>query len=232
MHIVLENLTFTLPGSKFDKQCQINEKNVKTDAKNNDSTDIKKYADKFMAQKPQVRNVTTQTNLIDDKHISTKITQTDEDHRLKELQRHIIDITTNFKKETERSDNFRAELQHVSQKLSVVNEQKKISGYTIQNLTDSNNQKDSFIKSLQSNTNELKNHIDDLKSNLAQVLQEKNTCMDENRNLLQALKEVENEKNSMITEYNELLKKERQEYAKAVKDLQEKILVMKTHLDG
>ncbi|XP_072939953.1 centrosomal protein of 290 kDa [Epargyreus clarus] len=230
----LKNLTFTLPGSKFVKQPQMHEKNDIGNATNHNKVSKEKtiHADKIMVQKSPVTNVMTQTNFINEKQVSTKVIQTGEDYKIKELQYHINDLKTELKRETERSENVRTELRRISQQLSVVNEQKDISNYTIQNLTDSHNQKDGLIKSLQSNILTFKNQIDDFKNNLAQLLQEKTSCMEENHNLLQTLKELENDKNTVITEYKELLKKEREEYSRAVKDLHEKIFVLKTQLEG
>lgn len=182
-------------------------------------------------RKPEVVNVFVQTiqDYNTDGQKTYKAIQTNEDSN--EAERVINVLRKEFeKKNKELADSMKL-VQKRTEEILVLNSEKINTESTIQNITDSNHQKDRMNKRLQNTVDDLKKQIDNYKhAQVTEKLKMNEMFNEENKTLLDALKKFESDKNAIVAEYKELLNNERNQYAKCTKELQMKILDLESQL--
>ncbi|KAF9414446.1 hypothetical protein HW555_007643 [Spodoptera exigua] len=164
---------------------------------------------------------------------TNKLIQTDENNDVINKMRDQIESLTAEINETSKQLYEAMSLTHKrTEEILALNNEKVTYETKLQSLKESSNQKDIVNDKLQSTVNDLKNQIIDLQKKLnAEANQKRENANEENKSLLLALKQLEDDKNSIIVEYKGLLNNERDEYAKSVKDLQLKIVELQSNLD-
>lgn len=119
-----------------------------------------------------------------------------------------------------------------TEEILVLNIEKATFESTLQNLKASISQKDIINEKLQYTVDNLTKQLNDIQmKQITETNQKKDTVNEENNTLLLALKQLENDKNAIMVEYKELLRNERDEYAKSVKEMQVKIMELQSTLD-
>ncbi|KAH9635475.1 hypothetical protein HF086_015475 [Spodoptera exigua] len=164
---------------------------------------------------------------------TNKLIQTDENNDVINKMRDQIESLTAEINDTSKQLYEAMSLTHKrTEEILALNNEKVTYETKLQSLKESSNQKDIVNDKLQSTVNDLKNQIIDLQKKLsAEANQKRENANEENKSLLLALKQLEDDKNSIIVEYKGLLNNERDEYAKSVKDLQLKIVELQSNLD-
>lgn len=184
-------------------------------------------------RKPDVVNVFVQTtqacNL--DAEKTYKTIETNEDKEFNKAERVINDLRKELeKKNIELADSMKL-VQKRTQEMLALNSEKHNTESTIQNIKDSNRQKDRMNKRLQNTVDDLRTQIDIYKQGqVNEKLKMKEMFNEENKTLLDAMKKFESDKNAIVAEYKELLNNERNQYAKCTKELQMKILDLEGQL--
>lgn len=129
------------------------------------------------------------------------------------------------------ADNTSTAIQQ-SQEISQLRREKEEINTMLKNITESNTQKDKLNKTLQTVQESLKQEINNLKSNQLMEISKLNETMNsENQALLLEVKKTENDKKEIISEYRQLLSKEREDYANSLKNLQIKLKDLQTKFD-
>ncbi|XP_030041356.2 centrosomal protein of 290 kDa isoform X2 [Manduca sexta] len=179
----------------------------------------------------KVANVLTQTTPLK-VDTSNKHVQTDEDKAVNELKIYSNSLKIdNDKKVKELREAMTLARIRTEENLKLNSEKIGLES-DIQTLQQSNIERDHSNEKLRITIEELRKQINDLKSTqFAEQSMVRDVMNEENKSLLLALKQLENDKNILAAEYKELLNKEREEYSKNVKTLQEKILELQTEID-
>lgn len=198
------------------------------DEKGEKKTDISNEQNKAEVKKT---SVAVQTLSIQ-KRNEFKITQTDQDQEHATLHTKIVTLKTEREKIWKDLTDAQALIDHKANDVKILKSQKINLENTIANLIDSNNQKEILNERLRGTIDDLRKQNDDFRSiQISQRNKLRDAANEENKSLLLALKQLENDKNSIVSEYQELLQIERNEYSKAVKDLNTKIYELQSKLD-
>ncbi|KAJ8727672.1 hypothetical protein PYW07_001791 [Mythimna separata] len=119
-----------------------------------------------------------------------------------------------------------------SEEILILNNEKVTFESTLRSLKASYSQKDTIIEKLRYTVDDLTKRLNDIQiKQITETNQKRDNINEENKTLLIALKQLENDKNTIMVEYKELLKNEREEYAKSVKEMQVKIMELQSKLD-
>ncbi|KAM3967187.1 uncharacterized protein ACR2FA_011528 [Aphomia sociella] len=158
--------------------------------------------------------------------------QTVEDKILTELNYRVKDLVKdNDKKSNELSQALSLAHQR-SEDILKLNNQKLNLVSTIEALKETNLQKEKHNQKLHTAVEDLKQQLDNSKcNNVTEINKIKDIAREENKSIIMTLKQSENEKNNLIEDYKELLKNEREEYSKSMKDMSIKIMELQTQLD-
>lgn len=223
----------TLPNPQVLQPSKINVDMTKIYKEDVTKSILGSPVNKAKDRKPDVVNVFVQTVQVCGKNAQKKIKaiQTDEHKEFNEEKRVII----NLRKELENTKKELVEamslLQKRTEEILVLNTEKINTESTIQDITNSNHQKDRMNNRLHNIVEDLRKQIDNYKQ--AQVTEKvkiNEMVNEENISLLKTLKKFESDKNAIVEEYKDLLNKERNQYAKSTKELQMKILDLETQL--
>lgn len=193
-------------------------------------TDIPNRTNK-LNQIVQNANISTQT-LSYQNNNESKFTQTDLDQEKTTINKEMIVLKTENEKMRKDLTYLKNYANKKEEDIKTLNFQKSNLENTIENLRDSSIQTEMLNNRLRVTIEELKRQNDNYRS--IQDAQQNRICdaaNEENKSLLLALKQLENEKNVIVSEYQELLHTERHEYSKSVKDLNTQILELKSKLD-
>lgn len=164
--------------------------------------------------------------------LTNQLTQTDEYKVINELKTQIDSLQLNIDKKNKELAEAMSLMQTRSAEIITLNKDKIALEYSMKNLRDTNNQKDALNNRLRQTIDELRKQIDEFK--LLQVTESnkiKDSVNEENKSLLLALKQLETDKNTITSEYKELLNNEREEYARSVKELHVQMMEMQSKLD-
>lgn len=172
----------------------------------------------------------TQTDPTDTylKTTDDKLIQTDDDKTTVDLNSRLNKLFSDLKQKDKLLEEVNMLSNHQAHNLLYLNTENNELKNKLQNLSDKFDEKDNIIKHLELSIDSSKKEIKYLK------LKEMNfneTVNDENQALLLNLKKIESDKNDVIMEYKELLKKERQDYQKSIKKLQSKLLDLQSVVD-
>lgn len=99
---------------------------------------------------------------------------------------------------------------------------------TVKNLTEEISRRDNFITELQSTVTDLKTQVTSLQ--VEEKTKISSLTNEARNNILLALKNVESDKNTLIEQYKDMLKKEREEYTNNIKDTQKTIAELQSQL--
>lgn len=184
-------------------------------------------------RKPDVVNIfvqTTQDWTADAQRTFNEI-QANENKELNEEKRVINDLRKELEKKNKELADATKLVQKRTEEVLILNTEKFNTDSTIQNIRDSDHQKDRMNKRLQNTVEDLRKQIDNYKHvQVNERVKMKEMVNDENKTLLNGLKKFESDKNAIVAEYKELLNNERNMYAKSTKELQMKILDLENQL--
>lgn len=164
---------------------------------------------------------------------TNKLIQTDENNDvISKMREHIESLTIEIDKTNKQLYDAMSLTHKRTEEILALNNEKVAYESKLQNLKESSSQKDIMNDKLQLAVDDLKKQIIDLQmKQYAEANQKRETANEENKSLLLALKQMEDDKNAIIVEYKGLLNNERDEYTKSVKDLQLKIVELQSKLD-
>lgn len=164
---------------------------------------------------------------------TNKLIQTDENNDvISKMREHIESLTIEIDKTNKQLYDAMSLTHKRTEEILALNNEKVAYESKLQNLKESSSQKDIMNDKLQLAVEDLKKQIIDLQmKQYAEANQKRETANEENKSLLLALKQMEDDKNAIIVEYKGLLNNERDEYTKSVKDLQLKIVELQSKLD-
>lgn len=164
---------------------------------------------------------------------TNKLIQTDENNDvISKMREHIESLTIEIDKTNKQLYEAMSITHKRTEEILALNNEKVTYESKLQNLKESSSQKDIMNDKLQLAVEDLKKQIIDLQmKQYAEANQKRETANEENKSLLLALKQMEDDKNAIIVEYKGLLNNERDEYTKSVKDLQLKIVELQSKLD-
>lgn len=164
---------------------------------------------------------------------TNKLIQTDENNDvISKMREHIESLTIEIDKTNKQLYDAMSLTHKRTEEILALNNEKVTYESKLQNLKESSSQKDIMNDKLQLAVEDLKKQIIDLQmKQYAEANQKRETANEENKSLLLALKQMEDDKNAIIVEYKGLLNNERDEYTKSVKDLQLKIVELQSKLD-
>ncbi|PZC75983.1 hypothetical protein B5X24_HaOG205276 [Helicoverpa armigera] len=159
--------------------------------------------------------------------------QTDEtSDTLEVMSNRIASLKADIDKTTKQLYEAMGLAQKRTQEILTLNNEKVVYESTIQNLKHSNNEKDALNEELRGIIGDLKKQLNDYQTKqISEIHQKRDSKNEENKSLLLAIKQLENDKNAIMVEYKELLNNEREEYAKSVKELHVKIMELQSKLD-
>ncbi|XP_063893324.1 centrosomal protein of 290 kDa [Helicoverpa armigera] len=162
-----------------------------------------------------------------------RIIQTDEtSDTLEVMSNRIVSLKADIDKTTKQLYEAMGLAQKRTQEILTLNNEKVVYESTIQNLKHSNNEKDALNEELRGIIGDLKKQLNDYQTKqMTEIHQKRDSKNEENKSLLLAIKQLENDKNAIMVEYKELLNNEREEYAKSVKELHVKIMELQSKLD-
>lgn len=193
---------------------------------------IVKSPTKTIKHKPEIANTSTQTSPLEKKETRLSSTQTAEDFGLIELISQINVLKNDNSKIAGELADAMSLAQKQSDDILHLNAQKINLETCIQTLKNSNDQRNKQNDKLLAANENLKQQLDDFKNNaISERNKSKNLANEENKSLLLLLEQVENDKTVIVNEYKELLKNEREEYSKSLKDLNIKVMELQTELD-
>ncbi|XP_026736968.1 centrosomal protein of 290 kDa-like [Trichoplusia ni] len=173
-----------------------------------------------------------QTDIIEVDQTSRSIQTIENSDAIDDMKKRIEALTNEIDKTSNQLYEAMTLAQRRTEEILVLNREKICFESTIQNLKDSNDQKDILNDKLRCTIDELRKQLNDVKTQrLVETNQVKDSIDEENKSLLLALKQLENDKNAIMVECKELLNNERDEYAKNVKELQLKIMELQSKLD-
>uniref|UniRef100_A0A2H1W0J9 SFRICE_010742 n=1 Tax=Spodoptera frugiperda TaxID=7108 RepID=A0A2H1W0J9_SPOFR len=164
---------------------------------------------------------------------TNKLIQTDENNDvISKMREHIESLTIEIDKTNKQLYEAMSLTHKRTEEILALNNEKVTYESKLQNLKESSSQKDIMNDKLQLTVEDLKKQIIDLQmKQYTEANQKRETANEENKSLLLALKQMEDDKNAIIVEYKGLLNNERDEYTKSVKDLQLKIVELQSKLD-
>lgn len=178
-----------------------------------------------------VVNVPTQTMSFDLQTFD-KMAQTDEDITLNNLKIYINDLNKDNEIKCKQLNEAIYMNNKKAEEILILNSGKSIFEKEIQELQKDNDEKDKFIQRLRIAIDELKKQIDDITTaQLNEQTQWKDRMNEENKSLLDSLKQLEHEKNRIVAEYKQLLISERDEYSNSIQEMQLKIVELETKLN-
>lgn len=229
---VVGSQTVTLPKPQILKKCNSNVDITKTH--NEDDTEHLVGSPIRVPQTnhpPEVVSVFVQTNSLDT-HKKFKLVQTEEDQEIYELKHEIDCLKKDIvEKNKEMADAMKLAQNH-TEELIALNKDKINLNSTIQRLEESNSQKDKTNEILRTAVDDLRKQIEERRyDQIEERMKFQTSAYEENKSLMETLKQLENEKNRIVGEYKELLNKERKNFSKSVKDLQLKIDRLQTQVD-
>lgn len=173
-----------------------------------------------------------QTDTIEVDQTSRSIQTIENSDAIDDMKKRIEALTNEIDKTSSQLYEAMTLAQRRTEEILVLNREKICFESTIQNIKDSNDQKDILNDKLRCTIDELRKQLNDVKTQrLVETNQVKDSIDEENKSLLLALKQLENDKNAIMVECKELLNNERDEYAKNVKELQLKIMELQSKLD-
>lgn len=172
----------------------------------------------------------TQTELTDVylKTTDVKLIQTDEDKKTVELNSRLNKLLSDYKQKDKLLEEVNMLSNRQAQNLLYLNTENNELKNKLQNISIIIDEKDKIIKNLELSVDSSNKEINSLKLKEINV---NDTINVENQALLLNLKKIESDKNDIIMEYKELLKKERQDYLKSIKKLQSKLLDLQSVVD-
>uniref|UniRef100_A0A2A4J904 Centrosomal protein of 290kDa coiled-coil region domain-containing protein n=2 Tax=Heliothis virescens TaxID=7102 RepID=A0A2A4J904_HELVI len=148
------------------------------------------------------------------------------------MSNRIVSLKAEIDKTTKQLYEAMALAQKRTQEILTLNNEKVTYESTIQNLKYSNSQKETVNEELRGIISDLKKQLNDFQTKqITEIHQKRDSKNEENKSLLLAMKQLENDKNAIMVEYKELLSNEREEYAKSVKELHVKIMELQSKLD-
>lgn len=164
---------------------------------------------------------------------TNKLIQTDENNDvISKMREHIESLTIEIDKTNKQLYDAMSLTHKRTEEILALNNEKVAYESKLQNLKESSSQKDIMNDKLQLAVDDLKKQIIDLQmKQYTEANQKRETANEENKSLLLALKQMEDDKNAIIVEYKGLLNNERDEYTKSVKELQLKIVELQSKLD-
>lgn len=230
-----ENKTVTLPHPQVLKP-------VKTDATNTTNRDgitsntheglnAPVETNKNPVAKSKVTNVQVQT-IPYKPPIKQVSVQTVEDEVVTGLKQNIHSLNKTIEKQRKELAEALTLVQQRTRENLVWNSEKVNLEAIIQTLKCNSNNKEKLNEKLQEVINELRIEMDNIKAlQITEINKKKDVINNENKSLLLALKQLENDKNVISTEYKELLNSEREEYSRTIKDLNVKNMELQSKLD-
>lgn len=164
---------------------------------------------------------------------SCKLVQTDDNSdAIDEMHRQIKLLKEEIDKKTNQLHEAMTLAQTRTEEILVLKSENVTLESKIQSLNASNSKNDRINEELQHTVNDLTKQLSDFKmKQISEINQKRDNANEENKSLLLTLKQLENDKNTIMLEYKELLKNERDEYAKSIKEMQLKIMELQSKLD-
>ncbi|XP_039749635.1 centrosomal protein of 290 kDa-like [Pararge aegeria] len=214
------SLTYTLPNLK-QHDLHLEDGITRCDHFDN------KIVNKTFLQFKKLEHRETQTHSY--KLTDVKLIQTDKDEKTVELTSQIDQLLSENRQKEKLLKEFNILFHRQSQDLLLVNTEKNELNNKLQSLFQTIDEKDTKINKLEIVVDSSKKEIYDIK--LKEQKRANETENAENQALVVNLKKIESDKNAVIMEYKELLRKERQEYLKSIKILQSKLLESQTGVD-
>ncbi|XP_022825166.1 centrosomal protein of 290 kDa-like isoform X1 [Spodoptera litura] len=187
---------------------------------------------KLLQRQPSKKfsNALAQTNEVIN---TSKLIQTEENNDIiNKMREQIESLTAEIDKTNKQLYDAMSLTHKRTEEILILNNEKVNYESKLQSLKESNNQKEIMNDKLQLTVEDLRKQINDLQmKHNAEANRRRENANEENKSLLLALKQLEDDKNAIIVEYKGLLNTERDEYAKSVKDLQLKIVELQSKLD-
>lgn len=228
---ILGNETVTLPKPQVLKPSKSNVDMTKIRKEDTSISLLGSPAKIARGRKPDVVNVFVQTIQDIDGQKTYKAIQTKEGKEYNEEKIIINNLRTELEKKNKELADAMNLVQKRTEEILLLNTEKLKTESSIQNIRDSDHQKDRINKGLQKTVEDLRKQIDNYKhAEVNEKVKMKEMVNEENKTLLNALKKFESDKNAIVAEYKELLNNERNQYAKSTKELQMKILDLETQL--
>ncbi|XP_061711185.1 centrosomal protein of 290 kDa-like isoform X2 [Cydia pomonella] len=222
------SLTITLPKPKVLKPSVVTSNKIITNYE--EYVDVLPGSPIKIVDKKQTVNVLVQTSLEEKRRID-KLAQTDEDLQISHLNKIINNLKT--ENEKKRKDIVDGSTLAKRQTIDILNlNTEKASLETkIKDLQKENDLKDTLIRTLNISADDLRRQLDSKEIKISKSNEIGDSLQQENKSLLISLKQIEKDKNSIVEDYQKLMKAEREEYAKSTKDLQTKIHELQTQLE-
>ncbi|XP_053603706.1 centrosomal protein of 290 kDa isoform X2 [Plodia interpunctella] len=202
----------------------------------------KKEIGKSDQTKIQHKNESTQTNVIEISKINKSVQvvehknlmgmKRNDDEKLIELKNELNELSLdNDKKNQELLEAISVVKQRTEENLRINTDKIKLETIiqnlkkTIDERNKQNNMLSTTIDNLHQQLEESRHH------NIAEKNKLNNMTKEENKSMLLLLQQVENDKNAIVTEYKDLLQRERDEYSKSISELNIRILELRSELD-
>ncbi|XP_013164738.1 PREDICTED: centrosomal protein of 290 kDa-like isoform X2 [Papilio xuthus] len=179
----------------------------------------------------ELSNVAIQTN-IDNAQRINKLIQTEKDDSSSELKQHIDNLEIANKDAKKKLSDSLSKLEQREKTITRANEENKSLHLKIQNLVDTNAKLISLNEDLQKSAELLKKEIEDFKkSHNEQCNKIKKKAKEDTQSLLESVERIEKEKNGIMTEYKQLLDRERNDNCENVKTLKSKLVALQAEID-
>ncbi|XP_052749232.1 centrosomal protein of 290 kDa-like isoform X2 [Galleria mellonella] len=223
--------TITLPRPKVLRPSEETSNITYNISQDSVPSNLQEYSIKTDIEKREVVHVLVQTSCTENEN-KTKSVQTDEDKVLVSLNYQLNSLKNDKDKKNNELTEALSLIHQKTEDIQKLNSQKFNLESTIQTLKDANLEKEKQIQKLHNALEDLKQQLNNDKSiNIAEINKIKDIANEDNKSLLVTIKQLENEKSNLIDEYKELLRNERKEYSKTMKDMNVKIMELQTQLD-
>lgn len=176
-------------------------------------------------------NVAIQTNVANIQR-NNKLIQTENDSMPSELKQHIDKLEMANNETRKKLFDCLSKSEKHEKTIVSVNEENKALNIKIQNLEDTNTKLTSLNEQLQKSAELLRREIEDYKkSHIEQCNKIRKAAKEETQSLLESVQSIEKEKNNIMSEYKQLLDRERNDNYENVKTLKSKIVALQTEID-
>ncbi|XP_045765968.1 centrosomal protein of 290 kDa-like [Maniola jurtina] len=217
------SLTYTLPHVEPQ---YIDLKDRKTKYEMSDTN----IPNKTVSKSKKVEHRQTQTNL-NLRPTDVKLIQTEDDRKTVELNSHINQLLSDNRQKEKLLEEINMKSHQQAQDILLLNTKNNQLNNKLQSLSNTIDEKEKTIENLEIIIDSAKKEINYFKTKESTQTNTNESVHAENQALLANLKKIENDKNDVIVEYKELLKKERREYLKSTKNLQLKLLELQAVVD-
>lgn len=230
-----ESKTITLPIPQVLKPLKPDKTNSisKTVMHNNTQVCVKASVETntIPDAKSKVANVQVQT-ITYEHQIKQAGVQTVEDKVVVGLKQNILSLNQTIERQSkELAEAFSLVQQRTKENL-VLNAEKVNMEASVQTLKSNNNYKERLNEKLQIDIDEMRNELDNFKaSQMTESNKKRDAANNENKSLLVALNQLEDDKNAISAQYKELMNNVREEYSKTIKDLNIQNMELQSKLD-